>query len=76
MSFTFNRCASLSILDLSGWDTSKVNNGMYAKYDGCNKLKKLTLGPKYKCVGTNVMLPTPSSTYIPEADGNWYDTKD
>ena len=75
MRFTFNRCASLSILDLSGWDTSKVTN-MQAKYYGCNKLKKLTLDAKYKFVGTNAMLPTPSSTYIPGADGNWYDTKD
>ena len=37
-----------------------------------NKLKKLTLGPKYKFVGTDAMLPTPSSTYIPDADGLWY----
>ena len=75
MRFTFNRCASLTSLDLSGWDTSKVTN-MQAKYYGCNKLKELTLGTKYKFVGTNAMLPTPSSTYIPLADGNWYDTKD
>lgn len=46
----------------------------------CNNLKKVTLGPNFSINGdgTNtaaankLILPTPSTDYIPGADGNWY----
>ena len=50
-------------------------------FQECNNLKKITLGPKFSINGdgTNtsatkkLTFPTPSATYIQEADGNWYD---
>lgn len=50
-------------------------------FKDCNNLKKITLGPKFSINGdgTNtsatkrLIFPTPSATYIQEADGNWYD---
>lgn len=40
----------------------------------CQKLEHITLGAKFKFVGTECYLPTPSATYITGADGKWYDT--
>ena len=45
-------------------------------FNGCNKLQSVTLGKDFKFVGTDGYLPTPSSTYIPQANGKWYDTSD
>lgn len=45
-------------------------------YYECYRLQRITLGTKYKRIGTNSHLPRPSSTYITGADGKWYDTKD
>ena len=42
----------------------------------CTKLERVTLGTKFKFVGTDGYLPEPISECIPGADGNWYDTKD
>ena len=50
-------------------------------FQECNNLKKITLGPKFSINGdgTNtsatkkLIFPTPSATYIQEADGKWYD---
>ena len=67
----FGSCEAVENLDLSSFDTSAVTN-MYAAFDGCHKLQEITLGTKFKFVGTDGYLPTPSSTYIPQADGNWY----
>ena len=71
----FGSCEAVENLDLSSFDTSAVTN-MYAAFDGCHKLQEITLGKNFKFVGTDGYLPTPSSTYIPGADGKWYDTKD
>ena len=67
----FGSCEAVENLDLSSFDTSAVTN-MYAAFDGCHKLQEITLGTKFKFVGTDGYLPTPSATYIPQADGNWY----
>lgn len=67
----FGSCEAVENLDLSSFDTSAVTN-MYAAFDGCHKLQEITLGKDFKFVGTDGYLPTPSSTYIPQADGNWY----
>lgn len=75
MSYMFDDCYKLTELDLSGWDMSNVTN-MYCMYYQCYRLQRITLGTKYKYIGANAHLPRPSSTYIPGADGKWYDTKD
>ena len=67
----FQYCYKLKTADLSSFNTAKVTN-MYAAFDGCHKLQEITLGKDFKFVGTDGYLPTPSSTYIPQADGNWY----
>ena len=71
MSSMFNGCYALTSLDLSKFDTSKVTN-MTSMFENCQKLQEITLGKDFKFVGTDGYLPTPSSTYIPQADGNWY----
>ena len=71
----FEGCIELKTLDLAGWDTSKVTS-MTEMFNRCNHLWKVTLGTKFKFVGTDGYLPTPSAAYIPGVDGNWYDTKD
>ena len=43
-------------------------------FENCNLLKEVTLGENWKWIGTDSYLPTPDSTYIEGADGNWYDT--
>ena len=77
----FYGCKSLTELDLSSFNTTKVTDmkGMFgmAFYDGieadlCSKLRKVTLGPNFKFVGTYSYLPAPSPTYISGATGNWY----
>lgn len=67
----FGSCKAIEGLDLSSFDTSAVTN-MSAAFDGCQTLQTVTLGKDFKFVGTDGYLPTPSSTYIPQADGNWY----
>lgn len=79
MNGMFYNCYALTSLDLSGWDTSNLTGtlDMYEMFSGCRSLQTITLGTKFK-FGSSTMsyLPKPSSTYIPGADGNWYDTKD
>lgn len=70
MSMTFAGCTSLSNLNLFNWDTSKVTT-MSNMFVQMTALKKVTLGAKFAFKGA--VLPTPSSTHIPGADGNWYD---
>ena len=70
------RGCNLTSLDLSGFDTSKVTN-MIDMFYGCRMLQTVTLGTKFKFVGTyGYLLPTPSSEYITGANGKWYDTSD
>ena len=68
MAYMFEYCESLTSIDLSGFDTSKVTN-MNGITVGCYELEQITLGPKWNFVVTFI---TPSSSYIPGADGKWY----
>ena len=85
MNCLFATCKSLTELDLSGWDTSKVTdmNNIFGGYEHeqleegeiageCVLLRKITLGAKFKFVGTDSYLPEPDSRYISGADGKWY----
>ena len=38
----FSSCTSLTSLDLSGWNTSKLTD-TYAMFDGCSKLKTIRM---------------------------------
>ena len=67
----FSACKALTSLDLSGWNTSNVTS-MYDMFSACNKLQTVTLGKDFKFVGTDGYLPTPSSSYITDANGKWY----
>ena len=72
-------------LDLSGWDTTKVkyevhsngwvNSGMENMFAGMRRLHTITLGPNFSTTGdgtvTNFTLPTPDTSYFPNADGYW-----
>ncbi len=69
----FSYCNELTSLDLSSFDTSSVTT-QENMFRGNNKLQKITLGAAFDFVGTNGYLPTPSSTYIADADGKWKDT--
>ena len=71
MSAMFGRCSHLKSLDLSNFNTSQVTymNSMF----GCPYLQQITFGANWNWVGTDSYLPTPDSTYIDGADGNWYD---
>ena len=76
MSYMFNMCASLETLDVSNWDVSKVTT-MFNMFNELCRLEKITLGEKFSfnVNGINTksaLLPTPSDTYIPNADGNWH----
>ena len=71
MYYMFDGCSSLTSLDLSSLDTSKVSN-MTDMFDGCLKLQQVKLGDKFAWEGAYGYLPTPSSSYIPGADGYWY----
>ena len=58
----------------SNGSTSENTNWMFY---GCRKLKKITLGKHFTFLGNGTSseigtLPTTDSTYIPNADGNWY----
>ncbi len=72
MSYMFNACSALASLDLSGFDTAHLPR-MSNMFNGCIKLKSVTLGKDF-VIDTTGLLPTPSATYIPGADGKWYDT--
>ena len=70
----FYRCESLTSLNLTNWDVSNVAN-MSSMFSQMNSLEKVTLGSKFNFNGdgsTSAVLPTPSSAYIPNADGKWY----
>ena len=71
MSGMFRDCTSLASLDLSGWDTGAVVTMAYM-FSGCFNLQQVTLGAKWKWIGAENHLPTPSSAHIPGADGKWY----
>ena len=75
----FSHCYSLETLDLSSWDTSAVpgdtENDLLQMFQGCHKLRQIALGSKFSFNGASASrlcdLPTPDSTYIPDATGKW-----
>ena len=84
----FNGCSSLKELDLSSFDTRNASTSWTDEWNtqkgnmkdmflDMNKLEKITFGENFSFKGngscTAAVLPTPSSTYINGADGNWYD---
>lgn len=74
MNDMFAGCHSLTSVNLSKWDTSNVNDRNGNMFANCERLQEITLGYKWKWVWTNGYPPVPDSTYIPGADGKWYDT--
>ena len=68
----FYRCSAVKELDLSGFDTSAATSA-WGLFEGAGSLKKVTLSAGWKWVGTTGYLPEPSSDYIDDADGKWYD---
>ena len=73
MQLAFAEDKALGSLDLSTWDNSATTS-MKDAFLQMDSLNEISLGSKFKFVGTNGYLPTPSSAYIVGADGNWYDT--
>lgn len=71
MSNMFANCSKLNKLDLTNFDTSKVTT-MKSMFNVCNALAEVTLGEKFKFVGTDGYLPTPNKTTMVGADGKWY----
>ena len=73
MSQMFSYCKYLTSLDLTSFSTSSTTS-MAGMFNGCNNLASVTLGGNFFFAGVESYLPTPSSTYITGADGNWYDS--
>ena len=73
MQLVFAEDKALGSLDLSTWDNSAATS-MKDAFLQMDSLNEISLGSKFKFVGTNGYLPTPSSAYIAGADGRWYDT--
>ena len=73
MQLAFAEDKALGSLDLSTWDNSAATS-MKDAFLQMDSLNEISLGSKFKFVGTNGYLPTPSSAYIAGADGKWYDT--
>lgn len=72
----FEYCNSLKTLDLSNFNTRpkySTECTMEFMFYGCSSLERVTIGPDFIWSGTNCFLPSPSSSYIPGADGYWYD---
>jgi surface protein len=77
---TFQHCYALTELNLSNWDTSYLephpiqSTPMKSMLYYMNNLQKIALGDKFSFTGDiSVIMSVPSSTYIPYADGRWYD---
>ena len=73
MQLAFAEDKALGSLDLSTWDNSAATS-MKDAFLQMDSLNEISLGSKFKFVGTDGYLPTPSSAYIAGADGKWYDT--
>lgn len=66
----FNWCTNLKTLDIQNFDT-QLASSLDDPFNECIRLEKITVG---NSVGSELLsqLPTPSSEYIPGADGKWY----
>lgn len=67
----FTGCVFLRKLNLSKWNTPNVTQTL-GMLDGCQRLEKITLGENFRIV--NLPFDDTDATYIPLADGNWYDS--
>ena len=72
MDLVFSEDKALSSLDLSTWDNSSVTS-MKDAFSMMNSLSEVSLGSKFKFVGTNPFLPDQTG-HVAGADGKWYDT--
>ena len=61
----FADCSTLVSLDLSGWDTSRVE-GMWGMFQGCSSLSSLAVGERCGNV-----LSTDMHTSLPAGVGGW-----
>lgn len=68
----FTNCTSLTSLDLSTWDNSAVTS-MKDVFSMMDSLNEVSLGSKFKFVGTSPFLPDQTG-HVAGADGKWYDT--
>lgn len=72
MSLAFAEDRALSSLDLSTWDNSAATS-MKDAFTMMNSLSEVSLGSKFKFVGTSPFLPEQTG-HVTGADGKWYDT--
>ena len=72
MQLAFAEDKALGSLDLSTWDNSAVTS-MKDAFSMMNSLSEVSLGSKFKFVGTSPFLPVQTG-YVTGADGKWYDT--
>ena len=72
MTLSFAEDRTLSSLDLSTWDNSAVTS-MKDVFSMMDSLNEVSLGSKFKFVGTNPFLPDQTG-HVAGADGKWYDT--
>lgn len=84
----FFNCAVLKELDISGLDTRNASTSytdewneqignMTNMFGNMPRLQKITIGENFSFNGDGTcaaVLPTPDSTYIDSADGNWYNS--
>ena len=64
--------SNIKELNLGGWNNTKAVS-MSDMFSECRYLEKVTLSNGFTFKGTTSYLPVPNSSYIPTADGNWYD---
>lgn len=74
MQLAFAEDKALGSLDLSTWDNSAATS-MKDAFLQMDSLSEVSLGSKFRFVGADGYLPTPSSAHITDADGKWYDTE-
>ena len=72
MTLAFAEDRALSSLDLSTWDNSAVTS-MKDVFSMMDSLNEVSLGSKFKFVGTSPFLPDQTG-HVTGADGKWYDT--
>ena len=70
MDLAFAEDKALSSLDLSTWDNSAVTS-MKDAFLPMNSLNEISLGSKFKFVGTRPFLPVQTG-HVTGADGKWY----
>ena len=72
MDLAFAEDNALARLDLSTWDNSAVTT-MKDAFLPMNSLSEISLGSKFKFVGTRPFLPEQTG-HVTGSDGKWYDT--